>query len=267
MIPFLHIWHFNLGTFGLMLDVAAVCAALVLQANFRRYRIDGDAITIIAIATIAGVVGAKLWHVLEDPAYLMAHPSVLLDRSGLAWFGGLVGSIVALLWQARAASLRSLTMLDLCAPSAALGYAIGRIGCLTSGDGDYGTASNLPWAMSFPHGLDPIYTKVHPTPVYECIVGIGIAYFLWRRSAPMRGRLLHAGQITGEYLILTGIARFLVEFIRRNPRIYWGMSNAQVASLGSIVAGVALLAYARRHVIAGLLLPQAAAADAGEAAG
>jgi phosphatidylglycerol:prolipoprotein diacylglycerol transferase len=260
MLPFLHIWHFELPTFGLMLALSAFCAGYLLHRNFRRYAVDGDAVTIIAIATIAGVLGAKLWHVFEDPRYLFAHPAVLLDRSGLAWFGGLVGGIAALLLQARGARLRLLTMLDLCAPSAALGYALGRIGCFTSGDGDYGIASNLPWAMSFPHGIDPINTPVQPTPLYECFVGVLITIYLWRRSAPARGRLLTAGLITGEYLVWTGIARFLVEFIRRNPRLYWGMTNAQVASLGSIVAGVALVLYARQHTIASVNLPEPAPA-------
>ncbi len=257
MLPYLHIWHFSLGTFGLMLDIAAVSAGFLLQRNFRRFRIDADAIGIIAIATIAGVVGAKLWHVLQDPAALVAHPALLIDRAGLAWFGGLVGGLGALLLQARSNGLRSLTMLDLCAPSAALGYGVGRIGCLTSGDGDYGKASNLPWAMSFPHGIDPVNYPVHPTPLYEFIVAVGITYFLWKRSAPGTARLLHAGQITGEYLFLSGLARFLVEFIRINPRIYWGMSNAQVASLGSMVAGVCLVLYARRHTVTTLVLAPA----------
>ncbi len=200
------------------------------------------------------MIGAKLWHVLQDPAELMARPAVLLDRAGLAWFGGLVGGIGALLLQARGVHLRSLSMLDLCAPSAALGYGVGRIGCLTSGDGDYGKASSLPWAMSFPHGIDPVNYPVHPTPIYEFLVAVIITVYLWRRSAPSAGRLLYAGQVTAEYLILSGAARFLVEFIRRNPPIYWGLTNAQVASLASVLAGVGLLVYARRHCIVALTL-------------
>ncbi len=246
MLPFIHIGPYAQSTFGLLLALAAVCASWLLHRNFRRFRVDADAIGIIAVATIAGVLGAKLWHVLQDPATLAAHPAVLLDRAGLAWFGGLVGGIGALLWQARGARLRPLTMLDLCAPSAVLGYGVGRIGCLTSGDGDYGTPSSLPWAMSFPHGLDPVYVPVHPTPLYEFLVAVAVALWLWRRSAPAVGRLLHPGLITAEYLVLSGLARFLVEFIRINPPIYFGLSNAQVASLGSVLVGVALLVYARR---------------------
>ncbi len=251
MLPYLHLGPLSLPTFGLMLSLAALCAAWLLGRNLRRFGIDGDALNIILIATFAGVVGAKLWHVLQDPAELLAHPSVLLDRAGLAWFGGLVGGIGALLWQARGLRLRPLSLLDLCAPSAALGYGVGRIGCLTSGDGDYGIPSNLPWAMSFPHGLDPTDVRVHPTPAYEFLVAVGIAAWLWKRSAPTAGRLLHPGLITGEYLILSGAARFLVEFIRINPRIYFKLlSNAQVASLLCVAAGAGLMLYARRAAAA-----------------
>ncbi len=257
MLPYLHFWRFTLPTFGLMLDLAAALACVVLHRNLRRYGIRAEAVGIIAIATIAGAVGAKLWHVLQDPGALRAHPALLWDRAGLAWFGGLVGGITALLLQARPARLRPLTMLDLCAPSAALGYGIGRIGCFTSGDGDYGKASSLPWAMSFPHGIDPVNYPVHPTPLYECFVAIGITAWLWRRSTPSAGRLHHVGQVTAEYLLLTGFARFLVEFIRINPPIYWGLTNAQIASLGSMAAGAGLLFYARRHTLAALTIATA----------
>jgi phosphatidylglycerol:prolipoprotein diacylglycerol transferase len=87
---------------------------------------------------------------------------------------------------------------------------------------------------------------VHPTPIYELLVALLIAGYLWRRGAKPGGTP-SLGQITGEYLLLSGVARFLVEFIRINPRIYWGMTNAQLASLGSIVAGILLIVWARRH--------------------
>jgi phosphatidylglycerol:prolipoprotein diacylglycerol transferase len=134
-------------------------------------------------------------------------------------------------------------MLDLASPAAAIGYGVGRLGCLVSGDGDYGTPTKLPWGMSFPHGLVPTYQRVHPTPIYELLGAIVITWILWRRGGPERPKPI--GQITGEYLILTGIARFLVEFIRINPRILWGMTNAQLASLGAIVFGFGLIMLAR----------------------
>jgi phosphatidylglycerol:prolipoprotein diacylglycerol transferase len=245
--PFIHIGRFSIGTFGIMLWLAAVCACWVLHRNFRRWKIDADAIGIVAISTVAGVIGAKLWHVLESPQLLRQDPfGMLLDRAGFAWFGGLVLGILSLLWQSRGAGLSKLGMLDLSAPAAAVGYGVGRLGCLTSGDGDYGIPTNLPWGMSFPNGLVPTPpgVRVHPTPIYELIVALLIAWFLWKRGRPEAAH--PAGQITGEYLILSGVARFLVEFVRINPKIYWGMSNAQMASLGSVLAGILLIVWARR---------------------
>lgn len=99
--------------------------------------------------------------------------------------------------------------------------------------------------------------RVQPTPIYELIVALLIAWALWRRGAPERPKPL--GQLTGEYLLLTGLARFLVEFIRINPRIYWGMSNAQVASIGSMVVGVGLILWARKRAV--VVVPEARAAS------
>jgi phosphatidylglycerol---prolipoprotein diacylglyceryl transferase len=248
MYPFIHIGRFWIGTFGIMLWLAAVCACWALHANFKRWKIDADAISIVAIATVAGVVGSKFWHVLEDPQYLFHHPAAaLFDRAGFAWFGGLVLGIAALLWQGRTYGIGKLRMLDLCTVAATIGYGVGRLGCLTSGDGDYGIPTKLPWGMAFPHGLVPTApgVRVHPTPIYELIVALLIAWVLWRRGAPERPKPV--GQITGEYLLLTGLARFLVEFIRINPKIYWGMSNAQVASIGSMIAGAVLIVWAHKR--------------------
>ncbi len=247
MYPYIHLGHFAIGTFGIMLWLAAVAACWVLHRNFLRYGVTGDAegadaVGIVAFVTIAGVVGAKLWHVLEEPAALMAHPAAtLLDRAGFAWYGGLLGGILALAWQARAARLHPFTLLDLATPAAATGYGLGRLGCLTSGDGDYGTHTSLPWGVSFPNGLVPTTDHVHPTPVYELLMALLIAALLWRESAPAAGRLARRGLLTGEYLVLSGVARFLVEFIRINPHLYWGMSNAQVASLATVLGGGLLI--------------------------
>jgi phosphatidylglycerol:prolipoprotein diacylglycerol transferase len=198
---------------------------------------------------VGGVLGAKLWHVLEDPTTLMHQPlQVLFDRAGFAWFGGLLVGIAVLVLLGRQARIGGLGMLDLAAPAVSVGYGVGRLGCLVSGDGDYGIPTSLPWGMSFPHGLVPTSQRVHPTPIYELLVALLIAAYLWRRGAQSAdGKTPPLGQITGEYLVLSGVARFLVEFIRINPRIYWGMSNAQVASLGSIAAGILLILWARRH--------------------
>jgi phosphatidylglycerol:prolipoprotein diacylglycerol transferase len=241
MIPYLHLWSLSLPTFGLMLWCAAVAGAFVMHASFRRAGIDADAVGMVAVAVVAGIVGAKLWHVLDTPSEFQEMGwRVLWDSAGFAWFGGLVFGIGALLLQGWRASIGGLRTLDLAAPSAAIGYGIGRIGCFLSGDGCYGLPTNLPWGMSFPNGIEPVFVRVHPTPLYELAAGLLIGGWLWLRGRTQRP----TGWILGEYLILTGLARFSVEFIRRNPRVWLGLSNAQLASAGSVLAGIGLIAWA-----------------------
>ena len=142
-----------------------------------------------------------------------------------------------------------------------MGYGIGRIGCLISGDGDYGIPTSLPWGMSFPNGIEPTPpgVRVHPTPLYEFGVGLLIGWYLWWRAGKRHG----TGAIVGEYLVLSGLARFCVEFIRRNPKIIGDLSNAQLASLGSVVVGAGLIWWASRRPISE---PDAATAPVGKAA-
>jgi prolipoprotein diacylglyceryl transferase len=253
MIPFLHLGPLTIPTFGLMVATALLISAYVLQADFDRRRAQlekgpgyrgqkDEGFLIIGIAGIAGLLGARLYHVLESPSEFFGNPwPLLFSRYGFAWFGGFLGGFLALIVLARRLKIPVLDFLDLCSPAACVGYAIGRIGCLLSGDGDYGTPTSLPWAMSFPNGVVPTTERVHPTPLYELIIWLAIAAFLWH----MGGKALRGpkakGEIFANYLILTGVARLLIEFIRINPRSFFGLSNAQAASLASIIAGAVLL--------------------------
>ena len=256
MIPFLHLGPLTIPTFGLMVATGLLVAAYVLQADFDRRRDSflkrgylqetkepshhDEGFLVIGIAGICGLVGARLYHLLESPRDLMADPSLLISRFGFAWFGGFIGGFVALFFLARHYRVPVLEFMDLCSPAAAVGYAIGRIGCLLSGDGDYGVPTKLPWGMTFPNGVVPTTEKVHPTPIYEFLIWMLIAVILWQvGKKTLNGEA--AGKIFSYYLILTGMARFLIEFIRINPRSFFGMSNAQTASLASIVLGIVLL--------------------------
>lgn len=248
MLPYIHIpfWPHQIPTFGLMLWLAAVAAAYILDRGFKRGKIDADAAGMVAIAVVAGVVGAKLWHVLDTPSEFQEQGwRVLWDSAGFAWFGGLVFGIGALLIQGWRAGIGAVRILDLASPAAAVGYGIGRIGCFLSGDGCYGLPTTMPWGMAFPNGIEPTMpgVRVQPTPLFELAANVLIGLYLWARGAKNRP----TGWILGEYLVLSGLARFLVEFIRRNPKILFGLSNAQLASLGSVAAGVILIAWAARH--------------------
>jgi phosphatidylglycerol:prolipoprotein diacylglycerol transferase len=143
----------------------------------------------------------------------------------------------------------------MCAPGLVLGMAFGRMGCLLSGDGDWGLPSKLPWAMAFPNAIvgwnsNSVLTvdshhmlvsgyypgvRVHPTPIYEAILYVAIFLVLWW----LRKRQTFEGEFLYLYLILAGFARFFIEFLRINPRVVWDFSAAQVISLVMIVAGAA----------------------------
>jgi phosphatidylglycerol:prolipoprotein diacylglycerol transferase len=215
-----------------------------MDRNFKRWKIDADAVGMVAVAALLGIIGAKLWHVLDTPTEFREYGwRVLWDTAGFAWFGGLTFGITALMFQGWWAKIGMIKTLDLAAPSAAVGYGIGRIGCFLSGDGCYGIPTNLPWGMKFPNGIEPTLVAVHPTPLYEFGAGLLIGAWLWWRGGKQHG----TGAIVGQYLVLSGTARFLVEFIRRNPKILWGLSNAQLASAGSVVVGIGLILWAARR--------------------
>ena len=242
MIPYLHLGPLQLPTFGLMVALALITAAYVLQADFGRRGMNADAFTMITIASLLGIFGAKLYHLLETPAEFFADPlPLLLSRYGFAWFGGFLGGFGAMLVMGWRAKLPMWQFLDACSPAASFGYAIGRIGCFLSGDGDYGKPTSLPWGMSFPNGVVPTAERVHPAPLYELLIWSAIGWLLWRLGARFLKNPGRAGEIFCYYLLLTGVARFLVEIIRINPPWILGMSNAQVASVASIIAGCFLL--------------------------
>ena len=262
MIPFLHLGPLTIPTFGLMVATGLLAAAYLLQADFDRRREQfvksgymkkgkpshhDEGFLIIGVAGLAGLVGARLYHVLETPRELVADPSMLISRFGFAWFGGFLGGFVALLFLARHFGIPWLEFMDLCSPAAAVGYAIGRIGCLLSGDGDYGVPTSLPWGMSFPNGVVPTTERVHPTPLYEFFIWLVIAVILWRVGKRAVSGAGVKGGVFCLYLILTGVARFLIEFIRINPRSFFGLSNAQTASLASIGLGVILMWRIKSH--------------------
>jgi prolipoprotein diacylglyceryl transferase len=260
LLPFIKIGPLHLPTFGLLMWVAFIVAYFVLRADFRRRRVNAPADNVVLLTAFGGIVGAKLYHVLERPTDLLADPfHEIFSTAGFAWFGGLIAGIATLFWLARHYRISWLSFFDAVAPAAALGYAVGRIGCLISGDGDYGVPTSLPWGMSFPNGLVPTppvceqfgwpsNCAVHPTPIYEFLVGVGIFYYLWWLGRRQLRVPRPAGEVLGEYLLWTGLARFLVEFIRINPRSFFGvLSNAQAASVLSMLAGGALLIVIKRR--------------------
>jgi phosphatidylglycerol:prolipoprotein diacylglycerol transferase len=191
-------------------------------------------------AIVGGLVGARLDWVIQNRDQVDGIGDVV-GGTGLVFFGGLLGGAIGVaLWAWRRGFL-GWAMVDLAAPAVLLGQAIGRVGCQLAGDGDYGSPSDLPWAMAYPEGTVPTTEAVHPTPVYETFaLGLG-ALVLWH----LRDRL-RPGVLGGLYLIVAGGERFLVEFIRRNEAVLGPLTLAQLIGLAMVVAGTALIAWRMR---------------------
>jgi phosphatidylglycerol:prolipoprotein diacylglycerol transferase len=128
------------------------------------------------------------------------------------------------------------------APALALGYAVGRVGCFLVGD-DYGSPSDLPWAVAFPEGAPPTEARVQPTQVYETVASVAIFGWLWARRRGAAGD----GRIVGEWFVLAGLERLLVETVRTNEPVALGLTAAQIVSVGLVAAGLATLAASLRR--------------------
>ncbi|MCS7177044.1 MAG: prolipoprotein diacylglyceryl transferase [Candidatus Kapabacteria bacterium] len=265
MLPIL----FKLGpitvySFGAMVAIAFLTAYWLSAAEFRRRGISKPkdvASSLLLIAFIGGLAGAKLFHLLEHPQEFLVDPiGAIFSPAGLTFHGGFLVAALGFVIYIRRRRLPLWRIADAIAPALILAYGIGRIGCHLAGDGDYGIPTDVPWAVTYPNGTVPTLARlnpelrrkyeelfpgrpvpedipVHPTPIYEFLASVGIFAVLWLLRTSRR----HAeGWLFGLYLVLAGVERFLVEFIRLNPT-YWGLTQAQWMSLLAIAVGAILL--------------------------
>jgi phosphatidylglycerol:prolipoprotein diacylglycerol transferase len=243
MQPTIDILGLSLKTFGMCFGLAFdVSGAMVARRLKELGRPPDWAYEMVFAALVGGLVGARGYWLLGHLGEVGDDPfGSVFGGTGLVWYGGALGGAAGvLLWASRKGML-GLVLLDLCSPALAMGYAVGRIGCQVSGDGDYGTPTDLPWGMAYPHGTVPTDVAVHPTPIYETLAMGLVAWALWRARDAFRPGVLFAF-----YLVLAGSERLLVEFIRRNPPVLAGLTEAQLASVVMLVAGLVWLWRAAR---------------------
>ncbi len=221
---------------------------------FHPYMMMGN-LTLIAAA--AGFAGAKLFHHLEHFSDLVKDPMVIFEDifSGLTFFGGLIAGGAAVLWYANKHGVKWRTMLDVGGPAMMLSYGVGRMGCHTSGDGDWGIENLAPkpdwlswlpdwaWAYDYPNNVHGwvLENPVWPTPLYEVVMALIIFGILWA----IRKKPFPAGVLFSIYLIFAGIERFLIEKIRVNPDQFEGLSFTQAEIISSVmvllgIAGIVL---------------------------
>jgi phosphatidylglycerol:prolipoprotein diacylglycerol transferase len=241
--PELDIGPLELQTFGICFALGFVAAGLIAARRLRELELPVDwAYEAIFAALAGGFIGARVDYLIQN--WDTASDDLLgaaFSGSGLVWLGGVVGGALAVLAWGWWRGFFGIALLDFAAPLIAIGYTIGRVGCQLSGDGDYGEASGLPWAMAYPNGTEPIETEVHPTPIYESLAMGLIALVLWR----LRDRL-RPGLVFALWLVLSGVERLLVEFIRRNDPVAAGLTLAQLVSVAMIAAGAGWLLRVRQ---------------------
>jgi phosphatidylglycerol:prolipoprotein diacylglycerol transferase len=240
MKPEIHLLGISIKTFGVMFALGFLaCGGLVARRLRELERPVDWAYEIVFAALIGGVVGARGYYLIQNYSQVK-HDLLksLFSGSGLVWYGGAIGGAIGVLVWMRWRDAMELRLFDMAATALALGYAIGRIGCQVSGDGDYGIRSKLPWAMGYPHGTlpTPPGVTVQPTPIYETVTMCLVAYLLWQ----LRDRV-RPGVVFALYLVLSGLERFLVEFIRRNKEVLVGLTAPQVESIVLLLIGLVWL--------------------------
>ena len=216
-------------------------------------------------AGIGGLIGAKIFHVLEYWSDFVQDPfGLLFSGSGLTMYGGLIVGGAAVLWYGRKHGVSPLQLCDSTAPGLMLAYGTGRLGCQLAGDGDWGIENVLPkpgwmnflpdwfWSFRYPHNVNdfgvpiPGCTANHcmqlpvgvfPTPLYESIACIALFFVLWT----IRKKFSTPGKLFSVYLILNGIERFLIESIRVNSKYHVAgidFTQAQLISVLLVITGL-----------------------------
>jgi phosphatidylglycerol:prolipoprotein diacylglycerol transferase len=236
MYPVLvRIGDFEITSFGVLVAVGGLVGLWVFRRELTRSHLPEGAVDAAIAGIFGGLIGAKLLWTFEhraDAPFL----DLLLNRGGMSWFGGFAGGLLAGLIVIARKRLPIVPVLAAATPALAIGHAIGRIGCFLVGD-DYGRPTNKPWGIAFPEGLPPTAVPVHPTQLYEMAALLLLAALLlrWRRQQRP------AAFVLGSYLLLAGLIRFVIEFLRVNVHVLGILSVAHLASLVVIASGILLL--------------------------
>ncbi len=229
---------------------------------------------ILLISAIAGLVGAKIFHQLENWDAFLANPiESLFSGGGLTFYGGFICGAIAVIYYVKRYRISASIIADTMAAPLMLAYGVGRIGCHMSGDGDWGIVNLnakpeflefLPdwlWAYSYPNNviragermidcIEPLGVycyelaqPVYPTAVYEAIMGILLFCVLWA----IRSKFEVHGMLFAVYLVFNGLERFSIEKIRVNNELYNGLTQAEMISSGLIIAGIVLFFYLKYY--------------------
>jgi len=237
---------FALPSYGVALVAAFVVAIGLLRRRAPAFGVAPDAAADVAIwLLLSGLAGAKLLLlVVEGPRYLSSWDGfVEFLRSGGVFYGGLIGAVLALVLVLRKRHISFWTFVDMAAPAAALGHAIGRIGCFLAGC-CWGSSCAAPWAVTFTDPVAerlvgvPLNVPLHPTQLYESAGNLLIAGLLLKFE-----KRRYPGQTFAWYLGSYALLRGTIEFFRGDPRgsvLDGALSTSQLIAVGGVVAAFAI---------------------------
>ncbi len=227
---------FTVGTYGVMLAVAYLTGRYCFLKHLTQKNDNNKNNYEFLVLSLLffGVLGAKLMFILKNPEQATLNWHSIIAGSGFSSQGAVLAAIFVLLIYSKLHKIKLSDLLDSAAPAAALSYTLARIGCFLAGDDCYGVASNLPWAMSFPHGVKPTQEQVHPLPIYEAIYSFAI----WLLLEKLAKQKHSPYELFYTLLLLWGSARFLIEFISTNPKLLAGMSGSQTGALMMMTIGM-----------------------------
>jgi len=246
----------HIRSYGLMLAIAFLVGTALALRECRRRGLDEDRmVTVILVALVAGVLGARMLYVLEHVAeFRREWGSVLaLWQGGLTLYGGIIAGVVGGLVTARRIGLPMWETADALAPSIALGTMFGRVGCFLNGC-CYGRPTSLPWGVVYPPdsfpGLEFGQTPIHPAQLYFSIAGLALFALLWA----LRTRLTVPGHLFWLFIVLMALTRIGLDFTRAyEPNsivAHLGgldISESQVVSLMLALVGVLMMLRLKRR--------------------
>ncbi|MBI2907790.1 MAG: prolipoprotein diacylglyceryl transferase [Chloroflexi bacterium] len=238
-----HIGGFELRWYGLAIALAVMAAVWMAVREGKRRGVSPDDIySIVSWALVGGLVGARLFHIIDQWEYYSANPSQLVQfqQGGLAIWGGLAGGSLATLLYARIKRLPIARLTDVAAPALLVGQMVGRLGCIINGDA-YGGATNLPWGFIYqnPKSLIPsqlLGVPTHPYPVYEILWDAVVLFVILRLGR----RWQTSGLVFASYLALYSLGRMLLTFVRQETIVVAGLQQAQILALITLLGAVAL---------------------------
>ncbi len=237
MYPILFSYKFiNIGSYGLMLGLAFYLAFLLTERELLIREKDPElAYKLLLIIIPSAIIGAKIFHIFENLDEFLRDPKgMIFSGAGLSVYGGFILAFLLSMILIRKSKESILEIFDITAPSVALAYGVGRLGCHVSGDGCYGIATSSFLGTPYPNGIVPSTAAVFPTPLFESFVSFMFFVLLMK----LRKREMPAGKLFFIYMILNGSARFMVEFIRLNPKVALGLTHSQVLGVCFILTGI-----------------------------